>query len=198
VVFLDVQMPGADGFEVVRRLEPPVPAIVFVTAYDVYAVRAFEAQALDYLVKPFSDERFAAVFARVRETLRRRNYDDLARRLHDRERGQPVVVRDGHRTLAIPPAEIEWLEAEDYYVRIHAGIRRPLVRRTLQSLLEALEPDGFARVHRSAVVNLAAVREVRPLSAGDGEIHLASGQVVRLSRHYRAALLTRFGRGHSS
>jgi two-component system LytT family response regulator len=181
-VFLDVQMPGLDGFEVLRRLTPPAPTVVFVTAYDAYAVRAFEAQALDYLVKPFSDERFSVVMARVRQLVT------------VRPSGQPLVVREGHRTLVLPPAEIEWIEAEDYYVRIHAGTRRPLIRRTLQSVLEALEPEGFMRVHRSAAVNLSAVREVRPLSTGDGEVLLASGHIVRVSRQYRAGLVARVAR----
>jgi two-component system LytT family response regulator len=181
-VFLDVQMPGLDGFEVLRRLTPPAPTVVFVTAYDAYAVRAFEAQALDYLVKPFSDERFSVVMARVRQLVRVRTG------------GQPLVVREGHRTLVLPPAEIEWIEAEDYYVRIHAGTRRPLIRRTLQSVLEALEPEGFMRVHRSAAVNLSAVREVRPLPTGDGEVLLTSGHIVRVSRQYRAGLVARVAR----
>jgi two-component system LytT family response regulator len=183
-VFLDVQMPGLDGFEVLRRLTRPAPTVVFVTAYDAYAVRAFEAQALDYLVKPFSDERFSVVMARVRQLVR------------VRPGRQPLVVREGHRTLVLPLAEIEWIEAEDYYVRIHAGTRRPLIRRTLQSVLEALEPEGFMRVHRSAAVNLSAVREVRPLSTGDGEVLLTSGQVVRVSRQHRAGLVARVARDH--
>jgi len=201
VLFLDVQMPGGDGFEVLRALGSELPAVVFVTAFDAYAVRAFEAEAVDYLVKPFSDERFERVLARVRDVARRRDHDAIASRLdamlhtiamRPPADPPPVVVRDGHRTYVLPPSEIEWIEAEDYYVRIHAGDRQPLVRRSLQSLLEALEPFGFARVHRSAAVNLAWIRQVRPLPTGDAEAVLASGQVVRVSRSHRPALHARF------
>jgi len=179
VVFLDVQMPGGDGFDVLGALGPAPPAVVFVTAFDNYAVRAFDVRAVDYLVKPFSDERFDLVLSRVREVVAQRSPP------------VPLVVRDGHRTFILPAAEIEWIESEDYYVRIHAGERRPLVRRTLQSLLEQLEPLGITRVHRSAAVNLAKVRQVRPLPTGDAELVLASGQIVRLSRSHRSGFQTR-------
>lgn len=179
LVFLDVQMPGGDGFDVLAAIEPP-PAVVFVTAFDTYAVRAFDVRALDYLVKPFSDERFEIVMSRAREALTRTPVPVA-----------PLVVKDGHRTFVLPCDDIEWIEAEDYYVRIHAGRHRPLVRRSLQSLLESLEPLGFARVHRSAAVNLACVRQVHPLPSGDAEIVLAGGQIVRLSRSQRASFQAR-------
>lgn len=180
LVFLDVQMPGGDGFDVLGAIKRQPPAVVFVTAFDTYAVRAFDVRATDYLVKPFSDERFALVLTRVREVL-----------AHRPSATAPLIVRDGHRTFVLPCDDIEWIEAEDYYVRIHAGGHQPLVRRTLQSLLESLEPMGVVRVHRSAAVNLAHVRQVRPLPGGDAEIVLASGQVVRLSRNHRAAFQAR-------
>ncbi len=184
LVFLDVQMPGGDGFDVLGSVTAAPPVVVFVTAFDHYAVRAFEAQALDYLLKPFSDERFEQVLARARERLRTRDYDALAARLGP----PPLVVRDGSRTHVIPVSDIEWIEAEDYYARIHAGDRRPLVRRSLASLLSALEPHGFVRVHRSAVVNLAAVRHVDTLPSGDAQVTLAGGDTVRVSRTHRPAL----------
>lgn len=180
VVFLDVQMPGGDGFDVLNGLERQPPAVVFVTAFDTYAVRAFDVRATDYLVKPFSDERFALVLSRVRDVLAQRP-----------AAAAPLVVRDGHRTFVLPCDDIEWIEAEDYYVRIHAGGHHPLVRRSLQSLLEQLEPFGVVRVHRSAAVNLAYVRQVRALTGGDAEVVLASGQVVRLSRNHRASFQNR-------
>lgn len=184
VVFLDVQMPGGDGFDVLARLPATPPVVIFVTAFDHYAVRAFEAQALDYLLKPFSDERLEQVLTRARERLRTRNYDTLAARLSP----PPLVVRDGTQTHVIPVRDIEWIEAEDYYSRIHAAGRRPLVRRSLASLLSALEPHGFVRVHRSAVVNVAAVRQLVTLPSGDAEATLASGVTVRVSRTYRHLL----------
>jgi len=180
LVFLDVQMPGGDGFDVLSALDRQPPAVVFVTAFDTYAVRAFDVRATDYLVKPFSDERFALVLSRVREVLTQRP-----------PAAGPLVVRDGHRTYVLPCDDIEWIEAEDYYVRIHAGAQQPLVRRTLQSLLDSLEALGFIRVHRSAAVNLAHVRQVRPLPGGDAEVVLASGQIVRLSRSHRTAFHAR-------
>lgn len=180
LVFLDVQMPGGDGFDVLGALDPQPPAVVFVTAFDTYAVRAFDVRAVDYLVKPFSDERFELVLSRVREVLTRRLPPP-----------GPLVVKDGHRTYVLPSNEIEWIESEDYYVRIHAGPQQPLVRRTLQSILESLEPLGFVRVHRSAAVNLRHVRQVRPLPSGDADVVLASGQVVRLSRSHKAAFHAR-------
>lgn len=184
LVFLDVQMPGGDGFDVLGRLPANPPVVVFVTAFDHYAVRAFEAQALDYLLKPFSDERFDLVLGRARERLRTRDYDTLAARLDP----PPLIVRDGARTHVIPVREIEWIAAEDYYARIHAGQRRPLVRRSIASLLTTLQPYGFVRVHRSALVNLAAVRHVDALPSGDAELTLAGGDTVRVSRTHRAAL----------
>ena len=195
VVFLDVQMPGCDGFDVVGQLGRTPPVIVFVTAYDEYAVKAFEARALDYLVKPFSDERFETVLARVRDEVQGRRGSSSA---NSTSPARPLVVRDGHKTVILRPDEIAWLEAEDYYVRIHAGTQRPLVRRTLRSLIAALASHGMVRVHRSAAVNVAFVRELRPLPAGDAELQLTGGERVRVSRSYRAALEARLVSGSAS
>jgi two-component system LytT family response regulator len=193
VLFLDVQMPGLDGFAVLAALGPErVPEIVFVTAFDRYALRAFEAHALDYLLKPFSDARFADVVGHVRRRLRDRRaggvraeltalaarHEVLARRL---------VIRDGGRTLILPWDDIDWIEAEDYCVRFHTARDRPLVRGSLQSLQVRLDPAVFVRIHRSAIVNVRRVREVRPLASGDHEVVLATGVRLRLSRTYRKA-----------
>jgi two-component system LytT family response regulator len=201
LVFLDVQIPGADGFEVLRRLgSSRWSVVVFVTAYDHYAVRAFEAHAVDYLLKPFSDRRFDDVLARARRAVRHRNLDDFERRcaalLQDATSGAiaapgQLVVRDGNRTLVLPWREIEWVEADDYYSRIHAGALRPLVRRTLRWLQDALDPRRFVRVHRSAIVNLDHVREVRATAGGDHQVVLVSGTTVRVSRTYREDLTKR-------
>ena len=183
VVFLDIQMPALTGLDLVWSLgATAAPAIVFVTAFDQFAVRAFEAEAVDYLLKPFSDDRFRQCLARVR------------RALAARSRGRPggrIIVRDGRRTLVIPWNEIDRVEAEDYYVRIYAGDRRPLVRRTLQSLVDELDPARFVRVHRSAIVNVERVREICALPSGDAEAHLCDGTTIRVSRGYRAALQSR-------
>ena len=201
LVFLDVQMPGIDGFEVLRRVGPAtIPALVFVTAYDRYALRAFETHALDYLLKPFSDERFTDVLNRVRARLRERRFADAGRRLtallETGGNGAPrqLVVRDGSRTVVIPHDDIVWIEAEDYYARIHATARRTLVRLSLKSLADELDGGRFVRVHRSAIVNLAFVREVEPLASGDQRLVLNDGTELRVSRTYRPALDERLGR----
>lgn len=179
IVFIDVQMPGATGIDVIREAGlGVVPVVIFTTAFAEYAIPAFEVQALDYLLKPFSDQRFNDVLARALRSL-----EQAARVRVDLE-PKTLTIRDGARTLIIPFTEIEWIEAEDYYARIHAGARKPLVRRTLQSLAEELG-DRFARVHRSAIVNLEHVREVQPIASGDQQIVLSSGADVRLSRKFR-------------
>jgi len=186
ILFLDVKMPGGDGFDVLRRLGPRAPAaVVFVTAYDRYALRAFEARALDYLLKPFSDERFVDVFDRARQRVREKAGT----------RRDQLVLRDGGRTIVIPATDIEWIEAEDYCIRVHTESGNPLVRRSLRDVLRDLDPARFLRTHRSAVVNLDQVRQIRPTPAGDRELTLASGAVVRLSRHYRAAFERLFAAG---
>jgi two-component system LytT family response regulator len=200
-VFLDIQIPGGDGFEVLAALDPQHrPAVAFVTAYDAYAIRAFEARAVDYLLKPFADERFAALVDRMRHAIRFRDVEEIERRLQalieatsaaTADGAKQLIVRDGHRTVVLPLSDIEWIEAEDYYVRIHAGPRRPLVRRSLQSLAAELESMGFARVHRSAIVNLDHVREIRPGPTGDHEVVLSSGTVTRVSRSLKDALTAR-------
>jgi len=193
-VFLDVQMPGIDGFGVLDVVgADAVPAVVFVTAYDKYALAAFEAHALDYLLKPFTDERFADVLGRVKARLRDRSFNDLEARISAligaRERPRQLVIRDGGRVIVIPWSEIDWIEAEDYCVRIHAGREKPLVRRTLRSLLDVLDPAQFARIHRSSLVNLQRIRQVKPLPSGDYEVHLVDGTKLRMSRGYRDVVL---------
>jgi two-component system LytT family response regulator len=178
VLFLDVEMPGESGLDVLRTVGlAAIPVVVFVTAYDRYALRAFEAHALDYLLKPFSDERFADVVERVRDRLKGRA-----------PASQPqLIVRDGGRTFVLPWSDITWIEAEDYCIRIHAGRHRPLVRRSIRAILDQLDPEVFIRIHRSAAVNVTQVRAVRPLSSGDAEVLLSDGTAVRMSRTYRAA-----------
>ena len=202
VLFLDVQMPGMDGFDVLRTLGPSsVPALVFVTAYDRYALRAFEEHALDYLLKPFSDERFTDVLQRVKVRLREKRLAETGRKLAalldspaPRVGPQQLVVRDSGRTLVIPFDDILWIEAEDYYVRIHSRQRRTLARVSLKSLADELDAERFVRVHRSAIVNVACVREVDPLASGDQRLVLSDGTELRVSRTYRAALEERLTR----
>jgi two-component system LytT family response regulator len=199
VLFLDVRMPGMDGFAVLRELGAnAVAAVVFVTAYDRYAPQAFEQHAIEYLLKPFTDERFADVVAHVRQRLRERAYAALGERLPDvlaesvaRAERRQVVVKDGSRTHVIAEAEIAWIEAEDYYIAIHAQGRRILARESLKQIEERLDPELFARVHRSAIVNTRWIRAIEPVASGDQRLVLTDGTVLRVSRTHRASLMRR-------
>ncbi len=193
LLLIDVQMPEFDGFEVLRRLAPPLPAVIFVTAYDAYAVRAFEEHALDYLVKPIQEERFAAAIERARERIRSRQVLDASRHLVEllEQRGQLVLGPEPTRRLVIPQiggevvldvADIRWIEADDYYAAVHVAGKRHLVRESLESLERRLDPTQFVRVHRSAIVSLARVREVRRDSPA---VVLTDGTMVPLSRRRR-------------
>jgi two-component system LytT family response regulator len=195
VLFLDVQMPEVDGFDVLRQLEPgTVPVVIFVTAFDRYALQAFEQHALDYLLKPFSDERFAVVVERTRVRLRERTFASMAGPLLDLLATAPqqrqLVVRDGSRTIAVPHDDILWIEAEDYCARLHMRSRTLLVRESLRALEESLERAGFVRVHRSAIANVACIRELEPVSSGDQRLTLSDGTVLKVSRTHRAHVIT--------
>jgi two-component system LytT family response regulator len=205
LVFLDVQMPGLDGFGVLReRGGRRMPFLVFVTAFDEFAVRAFEAQALDYLVKPLSQARFDATIRRVRERMRLVDAGGLAAHLANllaadagrRAGGMPAPPAGDGRRIAVPtatgrlfldPTEIDWVEARDYYAGIHAGGQRHLVRESLVSLEKRLDPSEFVRVHRSALVRIDRVREIRS-AEGDSVAILADGTAVPVSRRRRARL----------
>jgi two-component system LytT family response regulator len=198
-LFLDVRMPGVDGFEVLKQLpREGMPAVVFVTAYDRYAPQAFERHAIEYLLKPFTDERFADVVEHVRQRLRERSYAALAAKLPTylaesaaRSDRRQLVVKDGSRTHVLAEADITWIEAEDYYVGINARGRRILARESLKTLEDRLDPATFVRIHRSAIVNTAWIRAIEPLASGDQRLVLTDGTVLRVSRTYRAALMKR-------
>lgn len=199
IVLLDIRMPGMTGFEVVQTLErelgEDVPVVVVVTAHEEHAVEAFEVRAIDYLLKPFTDERFVEAVERATETVRLRGRRDLradpgaASPAPRGGGGGRLLLDDSGTTLVIPVDEIRWVEASGSYVVVHAG-EDHLVRRSLGSLEEELDGRGFARVHRSALVNAAAVRAVRPLTHGDAVTVLDDGTSVRVSRSRRAAFET--------
>ncbi len=195
VLFLDVRMSGVDGFAVLREIgADAVPAVVFVTAYDRYATQAFEQHAVEYLLKPFTDERFADVVEHVRRRLRERAFATLGERLPDLLAGtarRQLVVKDGSRTHVVAEADIAWIEAEDYYIAIHARGRRILARESLKTIEERLDPGVFARVHRSAIVNLGWIKAIEPVASGDQRLVLSDGTVLRVSRTHRAALMRR-------
>ena len=179
VVFLDVQMPGIDGFEVIRRRTPErMPAVVFLTAFDQFAIRAFEAQALDYLVKPVSEARFAATMKRLTRQLR------VAA---PASREQAIVVTTARGATVLPLRDIDWIEAADNYARIWTGGRSYLLRESLQQLEQRVRLHGFARAHRRALVRLAGVRELTSSRAGGLVAVLDAGVRIRISRRRRAA-----------
>jgi two-component system LytT family response regulator len=202
LVFLDVQMPEVDGFAVLDAIAGErMPAIIFVTAYDRYAVQAFEVQALDYLLKSFDRERFQAALQRAKEEIRRSKEgflnERLAGLLEDLQTKQKrltrLVVKSAGRIVFLRVEEIDWVEAADNYVRVHAGRESHLLRETLQSLESRLSPGKFLRIHRSTLVNLDRIRELRPIFHGDYLVRLNDGTELTLSRNYREKLLEPLG-----
>ena len=195
VVFLDIHMPGSNGFDVIRRLAPsPLPPIVFVTAHDEYAVQAFEVEAVDYLLKPFDSERLRIALARIR---RRHNVAELPERIERvvaavAERREPlrrILVSSGDRARFVRVEDILCLEAADNYVRIHCSDDVPLVRGVLSTFETQLDPARFARAHRSWIVNLDAVVEVRQMFHGQYRVVLRGGRELPIGRAYRERFL---------
>jgi two-component system LytT family response regulator len=194
ILLIDVQMPEWDGFEVLRRLTPPLPTTIFVTAYDAYAVRAFETHALDYLVKPVREARFGDALGRARERIKSNLQLAASSALVAllAERGELALGPEPTRRLVIPQLggnlvldvrDIVWIEADDYYAAVYVSGKRHLVRESLDSLERRLDPTRFVRVHRSALVSLAQIREVRV--ASPGAVLLRDGTRVPLSRRRR-------------
>jgi two-component system LytT family response regulator len=202
LVFLDVQMPELDGFGVLDALEGErLPAVVFVTAYDEYAIRAFDVHAVDYLLKPFDEERFRVALRRVRARLGERRQQSLDERLEAvlaelRAREQyadRLLVKNEGRVTVVQVDDVDWIEAADNYVRVHTARGRYLMRESIKGIERKLNPRHFARVHRSAIVNLARVRELQPLFGGEYVIILSTGSKLTLSRGYRDAFRERLG-----
>jgi two-component system LytT family response regulator len=184
LLLIDVQMPEIDGFDAVEQLGTEVPpAVVFVTAYDQYAVRAFDAGALDYLLKPFDDARFAQALARVRARL---GPSDAAR-------AHRLAVRSGRQVTLLDVADIDWVGAADYCVELHVGSRVHLLRRSMGAVESEFSALGFCRVHRSAIVNLARVRALEVGTDGESQVVLADGARLPLSKRHRARLQQRLG-----
>ena len=193
VLFLDVRMPGDDGFATLARIaEVHLPRVVFVTAYDAHAVQAFAVHAVDYLLKPIDDARFAAALGRAKEQARQRRASGrpdprLGEFLRARGRwARRFLVRERDRTLVVNVEDIDWIGAADYYAELHVRGATHLLRETMNELEQKLDPERFFRVHRSAIINLERVREIHPLFRGDCDLVLADGSRVRLSRTRRA------------
>ena len=202
LVFLDVQMPEVNGFDVIETIGPAaMPVVVFATAYDEFALRAFDAHALDYLLKPFEQERFERTLERVRLQLRRVRDDGEDERLRalvralrgETTRLERLPVRTGQRTRLIALDDVDYMEARSNYVRLHAGERSYLVRDTLSGLEARLDRERFVRIHRSLIVNMARVQEVESLFAGEYVLYLRGGVRLTSGRTYRRALEAAFG-----
>lgn len=202
LVFLDVQMPEMDGLGVIEMIGAgQMPLTVFVTAYDQHAVRAFEANALDYLLKPFSDERHEATMARVRARLDERGVREFGRRMMQlispvadaEQRLDRLVVKSGGVTRFVRVADIDWIEAAGVYVNLHVGGRELLYRAALTDLAARLDPMRFVRVHRSALVNIESIVQLDTISHGEFEVVLKDGSRSRVSRTYRTQLEKRLG-----
>lgn len=197
VALLDIQMPGLSGLEVAAQLEASrAPLIVFVTAFDEHAVKAFELNAVDYLLKPYDKDRLVRALQRVRERLGvgGSHTAAVATARAQTASSERLLVPDGERLQLIDSTSVEWLEADDNYVHVHTAARHYLVRRTLQDLLAQLGEQIFVRIHKSTAVNLNAIASLTPLFKGDYEVALRNGRVLRLSRRYRDALFARIGR----
>jgi two-component system, LytTR family, response regulator len=204
LLLLDIEMPGLDGFGVVEEIGPEhMPLTMFITAHDEHALRAFEIDAIDYILKPFDRSRFFAAFDRAVRRISERRTAEWASRLsnllgrrltpaaHTAQSKLPVPV--GDRVVFVPIDEIDWIEAADQYVVVHAGRREFTLRQTIQSVLLKLPPRKFAQIHRSHAVNVARVSEVVKLGKGDAQVVLTTGRELRLSRRFRDRLRESFG-----
>ena len=203
LVFLDVQMPNGGGFDVIRAIGvAKMPPVIFVTAYDQYALRAFDVHALDYLLKPFDRERFQQALTRARQQLERRSAGDLERRLLELvqdlrsspNRPERFVIKSGGRVFFVRADEIDWIEAAGNYVKLHVGADTHVFRETMNALEAQLDPDIFFRIHRSHIVNIERIRELQPWFNGEYVVFLRTGARLTLSRGYREKLQDRIGR----
>jgi len=210
LVFLDVQMPDLDGFGLVKAISVErLPVIVFVTAYDQYAIRAFECHALDYLLKPFDDERFEKTLEWAKAQIERDQIHHLGKRMMalledfpgkranqsastSTHRSQ-LMIKSGGRVIFIKADEIDWIEAEGCYARLHTGRQSHLLRETMSALESQLDPQNFLRIHRSTIINRDRIRELQPQTHGDYTVVLQDGTQLRLSRSYRDKLSALFG-----
>ena len=197
VLFLDIQMPEKGGFDVLREVGiETIPAVVFVTAYDQHALRAFQAHALDYLLKPFDDERFAYALRRAKAYVRGAREGNLTLRIVTLLEGlkdrpsylERILVRAGATMTFLRTVEVDWIKAEGNYVRLHAGGSSYLLRETVANMEAQLDPSAFLRIHRSTIVNIDRVREIHQLFHGDYRVKLADGSQHALSRSYRDRL----------
>lgn len=201
LVFLDIQMPEMSGFEAIHEINPNrIPAIIFVTAYDQYAIQAFDVHALDYLLKPFNRERFKRAIERAREQIEKANSGKIDERLaslladltSSKKYLERLVVKSVGRVFFLRTDEVDWIEAAGNYAKLHVGREGHLIRETMNGLEAKLNPDKFLRIHRSTLVNIDRIKELNPLFSGDYTVMLKNGTELTLSRNYRDRLLELF------
>jgi|SRR5947209_3528827 len=199
MIFLDVQMPEMDGFEVLNSIgHENLPAIIFVTAHDQYALRAFDVHAIDYLLKPFDEHRFRRALERAKREIRQGQASDVDERLRtlladvsrEPKYMKRMAVKTAGRTVILATDEIDWIGTAGNYLRLHAGRETHLIRDRMSQLESRLDPKQFARVHRSIIVNVDRVKEMHPLFNGDQVLILRDGTQLTMSRTYRDKLLT--------
>ncbi len=202
LLFLDIQMPQADGFDVLREVYPQhKPAVIFTTAYDQYAVRAFEVEAVDYLLKPFTAERLNTALERALRARETPSVEDqkLARLLERLQvnptRTPRILVRDGGRLFFVRAADVEYIEAEEKYVLLHTRSQNHMIRQSMSELETRLAPASFIRIHRGFLLNLEALQEIVPWAHGDCVAVLRSGARLRIGRQYKERLLQAMGSG---
>ncbi|HEY7546246.1 MAG TPA: LytTR family DNA-binding domain-containing protein [Blastocatellia bacterium] len=194
LLFLDIQMPEMSGFDVLKKIDiNQIPAIIFITAFDQYALRAFEVHALDYLLKPFDDERFEQALSRAKAQIEQREAASLRKKLlalmdiEEREKpdyAEKFLIRSASRVFFVRADEIDWIEAADYYVRLHVGDHAHMLRETMAELEARLDPEKFLRIHRSAIVNLTRIREAQ-MKGGECILILNDNTQLKLSRSRR-------------
>lgn len=192
LIFLDIQMPKMNGFDVITKLEK-IPAIIFVTAYDEYAIKAFEINAMDYLLKPFDKERFHTALSRAKDSLSNDTpvlNEKIASLLSGLEKQKDnfverFVIKSGGRIYFVNASEVDWFEADGNYIKLHAGSKTELIRETIKNLEEKLSPEHFLRVHRSAIVKIESIKELVNWFSGEYKIKLKNGDEVQTGKKYK-------------
>lgn len=201
LVFLDIQMPEKTGFDAIRSIaEKDLPAVIFVTAYDQYALQAFEVHALDYLLKPFTRERLLKSVARARDQIENRRLGTLDERLvtliadlkADKKYLERLVIKSVGRVFFLKTDEIDWIEASGNYLKLHVGRESHMIRETMNGIEAKLDPNKFFRIHRSTVVHIDRIKELHPMFSGDYSVLLQDGTELALSRNYRERILELF------
>ena len=201
LVFLDIQMPEKNGFDVIKAIDGKLlPTIVFITAYDQYALQAFEVHALDYLLKPFNRERFHSAVGRAKEQIEGQKRGELDERLAslissitpEKKYLERMVVKSVGRVFFLKTEEIDWIEASGNYLKLHVGRDAHMIRETMNAVEAKLDPSQFMRIHRSTIVNVDRIKELHPMFSGDYSVILRDGTELALSRNYRERFLELF------